>query len=227
MSERNSQSLLNYPQFYSLICVIILISFIGCSKDYKVVKPENTKTWMCNEHADGALKNGDYESGISLHQRILAAEPKNSLAMYHLGYALGCIGDHKQEVYYYEKAISHGYNQDNNLYYNLGMAYGELDMPAKAVFAFKSAIDINPTSADSHFGLALAYEANINFKLAEDEYLKAIKIDPKHLDARMHLSILYTDMGDLQKACDQLKKILEIDPTNESARKFLENIEKE
>ena len=88
-------------------------------------------------------------------------------------------------------------------------------------------MDINPDSADNHFGLAIAYQRSVADKLAEREFLEAIKIDPAHVDARLYLSLLYADMGELQKACGQLRKILELEPTHRRAREFLERIEKE
>ncbi|MBW1959946.1 MAG: tetratricopeptide repeat protein [Deltaproteobacteria bacterium] len=185
------------------------------------------KIRICNERADEALKNKDYETGILLHQQLIERQPDNALALYHLGYAYGQTGDRKQEVYYYEKAISEGLNRNAELFFNLGMAYGELNMIPKAISAFKSAVQLNPKSADNHFGLAQAYEANADFASAEIEFLEAIEIDPKHLDARLYLSILYVDRGYFTKARSQLKKILEIDPEHQIARRMLNSIEKE
>ena len=132
-----------------------------------------------------------------------------------------------EEVSYYEKAVAQGFEQEG-IFFNLGMAYGELNESEKSVDAFKKALEINPDSADNHFGLAMAYyQSGLADKLAEEEFLKAIKIDPGHVDARLYLSILYADIGELQRAEDQLRKILEIDSTHRSARELLERIEHE
>ncbi|PQP33888.1 hypothetical protein C6A37_10610 [Desulfobacteraceae bacterium SEEP-SAG9] len=107
------------------------------------------------------------------------------------------------------------------------MAYGELSEIEKSISAFKKALEINPESSNSHFGLALAYYQNgFADELAEEEFLKAVDIDPTNIDARLYLSILYDDRGEIQKACHQLREILKIDPTNASARGLLEKIEK-
>lgn len=198
----------------------------GCSKVFLGKSAEPVKGWTCNKEADEAMKRNDYEAGISLHERFLEKEPENALALYHLGYAYGQIGEHLREVSYYEKAIALGFREEG-MFFNMGMTYCEIGKAEKATSAFKEALRINPGSADNHFGLGMAYHITVTNGLAEEELLKAIEIDPRHADARLLLSLLYADWGELQKAADQLRRVLEIDPTNDRARKFLERIEKE
>lgn len=207
--------------FLSALCIVS-----GCSKAFLGKNADPKKKWICDKQADEAMKRQDFEAGIVLHQRFLKKEPENALALYHLGYAYGQIGEHLREVAYYEKAIGLGYKRDR-IFFNLGMAYGELNQTKKSIRAFKQAIDMDPGNSDNHFGLAMAYQKSAADKLAEEEFLKAIDINPRHVEARLLLSMLYADWGELQKAADQLRKVLEIDPTNHRARKFLERIEKE
>ena len=198
----------------------------GCSKVLSGKSAEPVKGWTCDKEADEAMKRNDYEAGISLHERFLEKEPENALALYHLGYAYGQIGEHLREVSYYEKAIALGFTEEG-MFFNMGMTYCELGKVEKATSAFKEALKINPGSANNHFGLGMAYHITVTNGLAEEELLKAIEIDPRHADARLLLSLLYADWGELQKAAGQLRRVLEIDPTNDRARKFLERIEKE
>ena len=109
-----------------------------------------------------------------------------------------------------------------------GMAYADLNDLDKSVSAYRKALEIDPDSADIHFGLAMAYyQMGIADKQAEEEFLNAIKIDPEHVDARLYLSLLYRELGETQKAAEQLHKVLEIDPSHSGERKFLKKIEQE
>jgi tetratricopeptide (TPR) repeat protein len=199
----------------------------GCTKNITERRPDTGRTWSCDDEADRAMYLQDYQTGILLHERVLEKDPTNALALYHLGYAYGRIGDHRKEVFHYEKAIASGFSSDR-IYFNLGMAYGELSEIEKSISAFKKALEINPESSNSHFGLAMVYyQKGFADKLAEEEFLKAIDIDPIDIDARLYLSILYADRGEIQKACHQLREILKIEPTNARARGLLEKIEKE
>ena len=209
-----------------MLCLIVVSTGAGCSKKIGVIGSDSGSIEPCNDEADRAMYRQDYQTGILLHERLLEQDPKNAPASYHLGYAYGQIGDHRKEVFYYEKAIAAGFSTDR-IYFNLGMAYGELSEIEKSISAFKKALEINPESSNSHFGLALAYYQNgFADELAEEEFLKAVDIDPTNIDARLYLSILYDDRGEIQKACHQLREILKIDPTNASARGLLEKIEK-
>ena len=225
--SRGNQKILQFAFLLILaVCLAGLFSGAGCYQVIPVEKPVPEKRWTCDRAADNAMKREDYEAAIVLHQRFLEEEPSNALALYHLGYAHGQLGNHHKEIFYYQKAIALGYTQDG-IFFNLGMAYGELNQIEKSIRALKKAVDTDPDDPDNHFGLALSYQRSLADKLAEEEFLMAITIDPKHLDARLYLSLLYSDRGELKKAAEQLREILKIDPTHTNARQFLERIQKE
>ena len=67
------------------------------------------------------------------------------------------------------------------------MAYGGVREVEKSISAFKEALEFNPESSDSHFGLAMAYYQNgYPDKFAGEEYLMALDLDPTHVDARLY-----------------------------------------
>ncbi|MFW6147272.1 MAG: tetratricopeptide repeat protein, partial [Thermodesulfobacteriota bacterium] len=201
-----------------MICVIMpvllgiaLFFGAGCTRNKVIDEPVSEQKWTCGKEADEAMKRHDYQKAIRLHQEILQTEPDNALALYHLGYAHGQLGDHEREVFYYERAAGLGF-KNNHFFFNMGMAYGELNRIEESIKAFQKALDLHPDSAENHFGLALACQRGAADRRAEEEFLKAIELDPSHTEARMYLSMLYADRGEMQKAASQLKKILEIDP---------------
>lgn len=210
----------------SLLCLFALYLALGCSN---VALGNNTKRvalrWTCDKEADEAMKRHDYEAGTSLHKRFLEKQPGNGLALYHLGYGYGQLGDHQTEVFYYGKAIALGLETEQ-IFFNLGMAYGELDETEKSIDAFKKALEINPSRAEYHFALAIAYLEVMDKKRAGEELLKVIDIDQGNLEARLLLSGLYFEEGKLQKAAEQIREILNIDPTNEEARRLLNSVER-
>lgn len=221
----------NGLKFLFLLSFIFVLFHIwsgtGCSRNMAQTSSAFNTTWVCDDNADRAMKQYNYQAAILLHERLLEKDPTNALALYHLGYAFGQIGDYEKEVFHYEKAIALGF-RTGQIFLNLGLAYGELDEIEKSIIAFKKSLEVNPGSSDAHFGLAIAYfRRGSADKLAEEEFLKTIDVDPKHIDARLYLSILYADSGEIEKAGQQLRKILQIDPTNERARNLLEKIEKE
>ena len=209
----------------SLLWLSALSLPLGCSN---VAPGNNTKgaapRWTCDKEADEAMKRHDYAAGTFLHKRFLEKQPRNGLALYHLGYAYGQLGDHQMEVFYYGKAISLGLETEQ-VFFNLGMAYGELDETEKSINAFRKAVEINPGSAEYRFALAMSYLEVMDKKRAGEQLLKVIEIDQGHLEARLLLSRLYFEAGKRQKAAEQIREILNMDPTNEEARRLLHSVE--
>ena len=208
-----------------LLCALSMCIGMACSQTALINEPEAQHKMICNEQADKALMSEDYETAISLHERILEKDPHNGLETYHLGYIHGQLGNHSEEVSYYEKAIDLGFKEDR-IFLNLGMAYGELGQMERAIGAFRQDLVSNPDSAEAHLALAMAYQKGSAGHLAQKECLEAIRLDPKNLDARFLLTMLYLGRDEFEKASEQLRQILAIDPTHEGARRYLEDIER-
>ena len=145
-----------------LIAVIILN---GCA--VKTPKPAPTKSitpakdlakFQCDRDADLAMERGDIETGLHKHARFVAKYPDNPLAHYHLGYAFGQMRNIKQEIAHYEKAISLGYTQNDQLYFKMAMAQAELAQYNKAIASFKKALKIDPNAMDTLLELSRIYQ---------------------------------------------------------------------
>jgi tetratricopeptide (TPR) repeat protein len=93
------------------------------------------------------------------------------------------MGDPIREVSYYEKAIALGY-KESHIFYNLAMAYSQINQIEKSIEAFKKAIETDPNNAEYYYGLAMAYDEKDQRKLSIEALLKALEIDPEHEEAR-------------------------------------------
>ncbi len=218
-----------FIRFFITICWCSIFLFWGVDSAESSFWPFKGSSkagsdWSCDKKADEAMLQGDYMTGITLHEQFLKKNPANGLAMYHLGFAYGQIEDHPNEILYYKKAIAQGLDEEG-IFFNLGMACGELKQPDEAIRAFQQALIINPASANNHFGLAMIYFKKSSITLAIDQCLEAIQIDPEHLDARFLLGQIYLDSKNRSKALEQLHKILEIKPTHVEAMGMLKEIE--
>jgi len=78
----------------------------GCSKGILEKRTVHEKIWMCDNQADEAMKEHDYESTILLHKRFLEKMPTNGLALYHLGSTYGQTGNHMKEVFYKNPSLN-------------------------------------------------------------------------------------------------------------------------
>lgn len=187
----------------------------GCaSLPSDVTKDDRT----CNAEADAAVASGQWQRAVELHEQLLGSDSSNCLAMYHLGYIWGRLDDASKEIAWYNKAITCGYTKDDELYFNLGMAYADTGRVDKAIAALKTAVGINPGRVDNHFGLAMTARVAGDISGAEKYLLQAIAISPHHWDSRILLSRIYLDQGLLEAARPHLELVLDHVPDNDDAK---------
>jgi tetratricopeptide (TPR) repeat protein len=81
------------------------------------------------------------------------------------------------------------------MHYYLGVAFEQtLEHDANAAEAFRTAIRLNPSFADSYFHLSKLY-LDKDQKLAEENLLACLRLDPHHLSAEYSLGRLYLKTG--------------------------------
>ncbi len=171
----------------------------------------------CDPHADSAVTSEDWRQALVRHQEVLDKNPHNCLAIYHLGYIWGKLGDRTKEAAKYEKAVQCGYIDDEKLFFNLGMAYGDLNRMDRALVSFERAVDLNPKNADNHFGMGMIAQAAGKMVVAERALLQSISLDPRHWDAHTLLARIFLNQGRLDAARNHLELVLGSAPENQEA----------
>jgi tetratricopeptide (TPR) repeat protein len=204
-----------YRKFLSAaIACGITLAIAACSQT-TVRSPQ--AEWSCDAEADAAVRSRQWQLALQMHQRYLKLEPDNCLALYHLGYIFGKLNERQLEVETYERAIACGYSDDDRLFFNLGMAFGELSEPDKALAALEHAIQLNPDNAENHFGLGYIAQLTGHSARAVKALQKAIDLSADHLDARNLLARIYLDLGWLEEAKIQLQELQRREPDNQEA----------
>ncbi len=200
------------PVFWFIWLTSVLALLGGCASQ---PGPAMSATWHCDPVLDAQVDHQEWEKALAGHERLLASEPGNCLAMYHSGYIWGHIGERDKEIQLYEQALACGYRDDDRLYFNMGMAYGDLGDLGRASEAFKKASAIAPGNADNYFGLGLIALAAENQPQAEQAWLHAVKIDPRHWDSHLALARLYLDQSRWDAARPHIDAVRQGEPDNE------------
>ncbi len=176
--------------------------------------------WSCQAEADAAVSRNDWNAALELHQAFVQQAPDNCMAIYHLGYIWGKLGNRSSEAAQYERAIKCGYDRDDRLLFNLGMAYGELGRIREATEAFERAVGLNPASADNHFGLGLMHQEAGQIDRAVAAFSSALSVDDRYWDARLALCRILLDQGRLETARSHLEVLSKGMPDNEEVRRL-------
>ena len=175
---------------------------------------------VCDVGADYYLGVEDYLEAIRLHVEVVRKQPGNALAHYHLGFALGMLGDRLAEVREYRQAEVLGLTSWD-LFLNLGLALidsGDLDAATESL---RRAVVLGGDHFESHFNLALVDERRGMLADAEHETLEALRLNPEQPDARNLLGDVYAQEGDTASASLVWSELVRDVPDYEAARKNL------
>jgi len=172
---------------------------------------------ICDPLADYYLGMEDYGEAIRRHRVVINNDPANALAHYHLGFAYGVVGQHREELAEYQKAISLGLD-DWQLFLNLGLLYLETGQTRDATQVLRLAALLGPERPETHFNLALAYERRGALAQAEQEALLSLRIDPRQQDARNTLGAIYAEEGNYTKADRVWNELVNENPDYAPAR---------
>ena len=189
----------------SLLVVIMTIALASATTHAASQKD------VCDEGADFALGIEDYPSAIHLHEEILKRDPQNSLAHYHLGFALGMRGEHAGELREYLRAGELGL-REWDFYLNLGIAWMERQQFEEAIEALTQARELGPRHAETHFNLALALERAGRLPEALNEISESLALEPSQEDAKNELAVIHAEMGDRRMAAAIWAALSQADP---------------
>ena len=204
---------------FALIVVAVFISLLSIWLP-KVAIAGGDEQQVCDVGADYSLGVENYLEAIRLHVEVVRKQPGNALAHYHLGFALGMLGDRLAEVREYRQAEMLGLTSWD-LFLNLGLAQldsGDLDAATENL---RRAVVFGGDHFESHFNLALVDERRGMLADAEHETLEALRLNPEQPDARNLLGAVYAREGDTASASLVWSELVRDVPDYEAARKNL------
>jgi Flp pilus assembly protein TadD len=172
---------------------------------------------VCDVSADYSLGIEDYSEAIRRHADVVRKHPENALAHYHLGFALGMVGDRMAEVREYQRAEELGL-RSWDLFLNLGLAElesGELDAASDSL---RSAVLLGENHSESHFNLALIEQRRGMLLDAEHETLVSLRLNPDQPDARNLLGVIYAQKGETVRASLAWSELVRDQPDYQPAR---------
>lgn len=102
----------------------------------------------------------------------------------------------------------------------LADVYARAGLVEDAIGEYRRSIELDPTRADRHFRLGLAYQSQRWFDEALEAYREAARLEPESAWARAAMSIVQAKMGQRSAAFQTYRQVKSID--EEVARELLE-----
>ena len=165
----------------------------------RAIAGEADRQDVCDLSADYYLGAEDYPEAIRHHLDVVRNHPDNALAHYHLGFALGMVGDRIAEVREYQRAAALGL-RSWDLFLNLGLAQLEDGNLSAATDSLRRAVLLGENHSESHYNLALVDDRRGMLADAEHETLASLRLNPRQPDARNLLGVIYAQEGKTARA---------------------------
>jgi tetratricopeptide (TPR) repeat protein len=184
------------PKFSTALALVVFAALMSSAAPNARASSQDE---VCDVTADYFLGVEDYPQAIESHLRVITRRPDDALAHYHLGFAYGMLGSHRDELSEYRRAVGLGLRKWD-LFLNLGRLYLENGHLQAASDALTTATTLGPAHAEAHFNLALAYERRGAFGPALFEIQTSLGLDANQPDARNMLGLLYAEQGNFAEA---------------------------
>ena len=160
------------------------------------------------------VKKNDWLRAVDqLHTTILLT-PQFADAHALLGSALSSTGNWPRAIQ--EWSIALALNPQayyaHDLHFNMGMAHRITNANAKAIKAFRRAVQLQSYSAQAHFQLGVAYEIEKDWTQASDHYLFAIQHNPSWALPYFKLGLVRYNQGLLDAAIESFQRAIIFHP---------------
>jgi len=139
-------------------------------------------------------KLGRFGEAETIVRAASKLQKDNSVALLSLGIIQTHAGKLQDAIATLSSAIK-SFPSNSQMHYYLGIALEQtVDHNARATEAFRQAVRLNPSFADSYYHLSKLYFQN-DPKLAEENLQTCLRLDPHHLSAEYSLGRLYLKTG--------------------------------
>lgn len=152
--------------------------------------------------------NSNYELGNSYAREARDLEQKGRLE------EAKKFGD--KALWAYQEALraNPGYDE---IYFNLGITYGQMGQLKEAVRNLETAVFINPLLKEAYPALGNQYLNTNELEKAARLFEQGVKAFPRDVDMWNNMGVAYNKLGNDEKALEAHKKAFQIDPNNQQA----------
>ncbi|MFA4843624.1 MAG: tetratricopeptide repeat protein [Candidatus Margulisiibacteriota bacterium] len=223
-----------YPNFkleYPLIFVVVIendrfefkFKPSGLMLDDKTKGQDESQNIEQFDSADKYYEKGqsfytanDYKNALPYLKKALEINPGYAIDYSMLGYCQQQLGQYKEAVDSYNRAIQIN-PADVSAYLNLSGIYSNTyHFHNKAIEILNQGIKYNPNNARLYNNLGLSYFGLGNYDEGKNILNKAIEIQPDLIQAHASLGIAFFELGQYNKSIGAFKRAISLGSVNET-----------
>jgi len=159
-------------------------------------------------------------------QRLIKEDSSNFQARRQLAMLLTDCG-FNEEALGHLLYLSRNFDNDEGVFYNLGIVYEKMKKFPKAKDAYLRAVELDPQDFDAVYNLGLVYTELKEYEPAIDCFNKIIENDPEDSNTFFNLGLVYFKLRDYVPAIDNFQKTIDLNDEDIYAHFYIGNIYKE
>jgi tetratricopeptide (TPR) repeat protein len=146
---------------------------------------------------DGVALNdkGDYDGALAKYREVLAANPRDSQALYETTFTLSAKKEWKHCYETAEGALSFSSENRASLYTAAGNCRDAAGEGDKAIALYERGLREFPSDTGLTFNLGVAYSTKKDTRKARELFERAVRLAPKYGSAHFRLAQAYEDSG--------------------------------
>ncbi|MHB8137449.1 MAG: tetratricopeptide repeat protein [Smithellaceae bacterium] len=152
-----------------------------------------------------------WQNSITLFDHTLKVTDHNWLAYNNRGVANYGLGNYKQAMEDYDRAIEFN-PRHAEAYNNRGSVYHKLGNYQQAIADLNKAIEFNPRYAEAYNNRGAACHILGNYKQAMEDYDRAIEFNPRYAKAYNNRGNTYNALGNYRQAIGDYGRAIEVKP---------------
>jgi len=163
----------------------------------------------------------EHERALDCFDRVLQADPAQSLARYNRGVCLLRLGRYNESAAAFKQLLSERPG-DADIFNNLGKILSGSGNHEQARTIFEKTLSMAPDHADALCRLGIIYGRNFgDVDRASDLFRKALALNEKLAPAHLGLAICHHHNADYEAAAHHLRRAIELNPQSAAAHNHL------
>lgn len=171
----------------------------------------------------------DFNKTIDIYKQIIELASTSEITQVHfeisdiyIDWAMYMFSKNENEqcFRYFEDAIKY-YDQNPDIYYQLGNINMEIRNFNEAISQYKKAIEINPENEEYYYAIAEPYKEIGSVYEQKNALIECLKYNSSNAKAHYQLGIICHSQNDINSAINYIKKAIELNPNfNEAKHKL-------
>jgi tetratricopeptide (TPR) repeat protein len=191
--------------------LLFLLTFVTCLNAHNATTQQQVQEYLriAHEHKE----RNEIDSALRFYQSAIELEPTNYNLIFEVGNFLFLHGFIEQALTYYDRAAELNPHAEQ-IHFNKGVAYNELNQHEKAAECFLHAINANHLYERAHLHAVTSFRSCQKIDQGIEVAKRSVKVISNNAELHYRYGLLLKDKKLYKKALKQFTKAVSFEPTD-------------